>query len=104
MVVDHSGLTFHVFNSVTVDVVDLHNVVGDIGVVLVLIVDDSLGVQVVSVDGGDDVLVQCCVVVSLSEDCLHVSMIGLDDSLLCWQLHNLAGIYAWSHSWWSIAT
>ena len=54
------------------DVVDLDELVGDVGVEVVLVGDDSLCVQVVAVDSGDDLLVECGVVVVLSHDGLQV--------------------------------
>ena len=54
------------------DVVDLDELVGDVGVEVVLVGDDSLCVQVVAVDCGDDLLVECGVVVVLSHDGLQV--------------------------------
>ena len=79
----------HVLDSLSVDVVDLDNVVCDVCVVLVLVVNDSLCVQVISVDCCDDCLVQCCVVVVLSDNCLLVGIVCLQNSLLCWQLDNV---------------
>ena len=54
------------------DVVDLDELVCDVCVEVVLVCDDSLCVQVVAVDCCDDLLVECCVVVVLSDDCLQV--------------------------------
>ena len=72
VLVADSSLAGDVLDALTVDVVDLDDLVGDVCVVLVLVGDDSLCVQVVAVDGGDLCLVECGVVVVLSDDGLQV--------------------------------
>ena len=54
------------------DIVDLDDLLGDEGVELVEIVNNSLGVQVVAVDGGDLGLVEGGRVVVLSDDGLEI--------------------------------
>ena len=70
--VDDSSLAGDVLDALLMDVVDLDQLVGDVCVEVVLVGDDSLGVQVVAVDCGDDLLVKGGVVVVLSDDCLQV--------------------------------
>ena len=72
IVVEDSSLTLDVLNASSVDVIDLDNVVGNIGVVLVVVVDDALNVLVVSVNLGDNGLVECGAVVVLSDESLQV--------------------------------
>ena len=87
VLVADSGLALDVLDTLSVDIVDLDDLVGDVCVVLVLVGDDSLCVQMVAVDGGDGGLVECGVVVVLSDDCLQVRVVGLNDSLLSWELN-----------------
>ena len=68
------------------NVIDLDNLLGNVGVVLIIVVDDSLSVQVIAVDGGDLGLVELSGVVVLSHDRLKIRVIGLEESLLSWQL------------------
>ena len=103
VVVDDSSLAWNVFDDLTVDVVDLGHVVGDVQVVEVLVGHDSLCVQVVAVDLGDNGLVELCVVVVLSDDCLQVGVLCLDNSQLSWELDLLSGVDASSNWWWSPA-
>ena len=57
VVVDGHALGSQILDALCVDVVDLDHVVGVEVVVVVLLGDDSLRVQVVAVDRGDDGLV-----------------------------------------------
>ena len=68
-------------DTLSVDIVDLDDVVGVEVVEVVLLGDDSLGVQVVAVDGGDDGLVVLMVDVVLNDEGLGGSKV-LDDLLL----------------------
>ena len=99
IVVEDSSLALDVLDSLLVNVVDSCDVVGDVCVVLVLVCDDSLCVQVVAVDGGDDVLVECGVVVVLSDDGLQVLVECVDLSVLSWELDLLGSVDAWGNSW-----
>ena len=78
IVVEDTSLTGNVLDSLTVDVVDSGDVVCDIGVVLVLVCDDSLCVQVVSVDCCDDGLVVLMMDVVLNDECLACGKVLLD--------------------------
>ena len=101
--VEDSLLAWNVLNTLTVNVIDLGDVVGHVQVVEVLIGHNSLGVQVVAVDLCDDGLVELRVVVVVSDDCLQVGIIGLDHSQLGWKLDLLGSVDAWSDWWWSVA-
>jgi hypothetical protein len=68
VVVDDDALGSQVLNALSVEVVDLDDVVGVEVVVVVLLGDDALGVQVVAVDGGDDGLVVLMVDVVLDDE------------------------------------
>ncbi len=103
VVVEDSSLALNVLYSLSVNVVDLDDVVGDVRVVLAVIVDDALRVQMVSVHCCDDRLVVCCVIAVLSHDCLQVGVVCLEQSLLSWQLNHLGCVDAWSDGWWSVA-
>ena len=87
VLVADSGLALDVLDTLSVDIVDLDDLVGDVCVVLVLVSDDSLCVQMVAVDGGDGGLVECGVVVVLSDDGLDIGIVGLNNSLLSWELN-----------------
>ena len=78
VVVDDDALSSQVLNTLGVDVVDLDDVVGVEVVVVVLLGDDSLGVQVVSVDCGDDSLVVLMVDVVLDDEGLACGKVLLD--------------------------
>ena len=68
-------------DTLSVNVVDLDDVVGVEVVEVVLLGDDSLGVQVVAVDGGDDGLVVLMVDVVLDDEGLAGGKV-LDDLLV----------------------
>ena len=72
-------------DTLSVDIVDLDDVVGVEVVEVVLLGDDSLGVQVVAVDGGDDGLVVLMMHVVLNDKGLAGGKV-LDDLLI---LNNL---------------
>ena len=63
-------LALQSLDTLGVDIVDLDNIVGVEVVEVVLLGDDTLGVQVVSVDGGDDSLLVLMVDVVLNDECL----------------------------------
>ena len=61
-------LALESLNTLSVDIVDLDDVVGVEMVEVVLLGDDALGVQVIAVDGGDDSLVVLMVNVVLNDE------------------------------------
>ena len=65
-------MTGNILDTLSVDIVDLDDLLGDVGVELVEVVNNSLGVQVVAVDGGDLGLVEGGRVVVLSDDGLEI--------------------------------
>ena len=78
VIVDGHSLGLQLLDALCVDVVDLDDVVGVEVVVVVLLGDDSLGVQVVAVDGGDDGLVVLMVDVVLNDEGLACGKVLLD--------------------------
>ena len=87
----------------TVNVVDLDNVVGDDGLMVDLIFNDLGLVMMVAVDGEKFGFIVSCVIVVLADDGLKIAVVGLNNSLLGWELNLLASGDAWSDWWWSPA-
>ena len=81
VVLSGDTLTLQSLDTLGVDIVDLDNVVGVEVVEVVLLGDDALGVQVVSVDGGDDSLLVLMVDVVLNDECLACGKV-LSDALV----------------------
>ena len=98
-----SALAGDILDALSVDIVGLDDLLGDVGVELVVVVNDSLLVQVITVDSGDVGLVERGAVVVLSHDGLEVRVVGLQEAELSWQLSLLSGVEGWSNWWWSIA-
>ena len=99
VVVDDDALSLQVLNTLGVNVVDLDNVVGVVVVVVVLLGDDSLCVQVVSVDSCNDCLVMLMMDVVLNDECLACGKVLLDLLVDNYLLVDDPS-WPWSWDWW----
>ena len=87
IVIENSFLASYVLNALLMNVVYLNHVVCNICVVLILVCNDALCVQVMSVYLCDNSLVKLCIVIVLSDNCLKIAVVCVYGSVLGWQLH-----------------
>lgn len=103
VVIENSLFSFNILDALMMDVVDANDVVGQIGVVVVLIRHDSLRVPVVAVDIGNNCTVVSVVVVVLAQNGLSIIVVKFNISHNSWLLIVKVAFLATRHGWLSIA-
>ena len=73
--VECSLLTRHVLDSIVMNIVDSNDVVGHIGIVVVIICHDSMRMQMISIDSRHNRLVKLPIVVVIAYICLNIAVI-----------------------------
>ena len=82
-------------NALTVDIVHSDDILGQVVIVVVVVLDNAVRADVVSVHSGHDRLQECLVMIDVSDDSLDVVVVEIDDAVLRSELDVLVRRASW---------